>query len=154
MTLCKSVRSALQFFYIQYRRYFAIILNSAVYISSARVSMFHTLIPLLYVTFLVKKWKEPYQNTRLQFYHYCYPVYWTFKIRPSSIGFQWEKVLICKSPSSFCAKRLFQWDFFRQRVRCFAFHQCKFHFDSMYGGLDMPFDSNNMKIDKEGSLDV
>ena len=36
----------------------------------------------------------------------------------------------------------------------FASHQCKFHFDSMYGGLDAPYGSNNMKIDKEGSLDV
>ena len=24
-----------------------------------------------------------------------YPVYWTVKITPSSIGFEWEKVLIC-----------------------------------------------------------
>ena len=44
--------------------------------------------------------------------------------------------------------------FFHQRVKGFAFHQCKFHFDSMYGGLDTPYDSNNMNIDKEGSLDV
>ena len=31
--------------------------------------------------------------------------------------------------------------------------QCKFHFDSMYGGLDAAYGSN-MKIDKEGSLAV
>ena len=43
---------------------------------------------------------------------------------------------------------------FYQRVLGFAFHQCKFHFDSMYGGLDMPYGSNNMKFAKEGSLDV
>ena len=41
-----------------------------------------------------------------------------------------------------------------QRVRGFAYHRCKFHFDSMYGGLDSPYGSNNMKIDKEGSLDI
>ena len=44
--------------------------------------------------------------------------------------------------------------FFHQRVRGVAFHQSKFHFDSMYGGQDTPYGSNNMKIDKEGSLDV
>ena len=43
---------------------------------------------------------------------------------------------------------------FHQRVRGFVSHQCKFHFDSMYGGLKMPYGSNNMKIDKEGSLDI
>ena len=43
---------------------------------------------------------------------------------------------------------------FHQRVRGFASHQCKFHFDSMYGVLDMPYGSNNMNIDKEGSLDI
>ena len=41
--------------------------------------------------------------------------------------------------------------FFHQRVRGFASHRCKFYFDSMYGGLDMPYGSNNMKTDKEGS---
>ena len=30
----------------------------------------------------------------------------------------------------------------------------KFHFDSKYGGLDTPYGSNNMKIAKEGSLNV
>ena len=39
--------------------------------------------------------------------------------------------------------------FFLHRVKCSAFCQCKFHFDSMYGGLDTPYDSNNMKIDKD-----
>ena len=42
---------------------------------------------------------------------------------------------------------------FIRNVRGLASHQCKFHFDSMYGGLDMPYGSNDMKIDKEGSLD-
>ena len=54
MTLCKSARSAIQLFYIHYRKYFAIILNPAVYLSSARVSIFHTLVPLL----------RSYQNDR------------------------------------------------------------------------------------------
>ena len=39
--------------------------------------------------------------------------------------------------------------FFHQRVRGLASHQCTFHFDSMYGGLDTPYGSNNMKIAKE-----
>ena len=43
---------------------------------------------------------------------------------------------------------------FSSKVRGVASHQCKFHFDSMYGGLDMPYGSNNMKIGKEGSLDT
>ena len=47
VTLCKSARSAIQLFYIHCRKYFAIILNSAVYLSSARVSIFHTLVLLL-----------------------------------------------------------------------------------------------------------
>ena len=34
--------------------------------------------------------------------------------------------------------------FFHRRVRGFAFHHCKFHFDSMYGGLDTPYGSNSM----------
>ena len=42
--------------------------------------------------------------------------------------------------------------FFHQRVRGFAYHQCKFLFDSMHGGLDTPYGSNDMKIDKEGCL--
>ena len=50
--------------------------------------------------------------------------------------------------------RLYQWDFFHQRVWGLASHQCKFHFVSMYSGLGTPYGSNNMKIGKEGSLDV
>ena len=46
------------------------------------------------------------------------------------------------------------WDFFHDRVRVFAFHQYKFHFDSMYGRLDTPYGSYNMKTAKEESLDV
>ena len=43
---------------------------------------------------------------------------------------------------------------FSSKGKWFASHRCKFHFDSMYGGLDMPYGSNNMKIDKEGPLIV
>ena len=39
--------------------------------------------------------------------------------------------------------------FLYQTVRGFAFHQCKFYFDSMYGGLDTSYGSNNMKINKD-----
>ena len=49
VTLCQSARSAIALFYIHYRKYFAVILNPAVYLSSARVSMFHTLVPLIEV---------------------------------------------------------------------------------------------------------
>ena len=44
--------------------------------------------------------------------------------------------------------------FFHEWVRDFASHQYKFHFHSMYGGLDTPYGSNNMKTAKEESLDV
>ena len=36
---------------------------------------------------------------------------------------------------------------FYQRLRGFASHKCKFQFDSMYGGIDTPYCSNNMKIE-------
>ena len=49
---------------------------------------------------------------------------------------------------------IYQGDFSDQRVRGLASHQCKFHFDSMYGGLDMPYGSNNINIAKESSLDA
>ena len=45
-----TIGFAIQLFYIHYRKYFAVILNSAVYLSSARVSMFHTLVPLQLVS--------------------------------------------------------------------------------------------------------
>ena len=44
-----------------------------------------------YITFLVKKWKVPYQNTRFKLTTVDYSVYWKFKIILSSIGFEWEK---------------------------------------------------------------
>ena len=44
--------------------------------------------------------------------------------------------------------------FFFQMIRCFASHQCKFHLNSMYGGLDASYTSNNVKIDKEGFPEV
>ena len=54
VTLCKSARSAIQLFHIHYRKYFAIIRISAVYLSSARVSMIHTLVPLLIIHSWIK----------------------------------------------------------------------------------------------------
>ena len=56
-------------------------------------------------------------------------------------------------PDVFCTA-IYQWNFFHQRVWGLASHQWKFHFDSMYGGLDTPYGSNNMKIAKEWSLCV
>ena len=54
---------------------------------------------------------------------------------------------------SFCTV-IYQRDFFLQMVRCFASHQCQFHLNSMYGGLDVSCGSNNVKIDKDGSAAV
>ena len=46
------------------------------------------------VTFLVKKWKVPYQNTRLQFEHY--PLYWTKShFLPLVLNGKKKEVLIC-----------------------------------------------------------
>ena len=53
----------------------------------------------------------------------------------------------------FCSV-IYQRDFFFQMVRCFASHQCKFHLNSMYGGLDASYGSNNVKNDNEGSPGV
>ena len=53
---------------------------------------------------------------------------------------------------SFCAV-IYQ-RFFLQILRCFASHQRKFHLNSMYGGLDASYGSNNVKIDKEGFSEV
>ena len=50
--------------------------------------------------------------------------------------------------------KLIRGTFFHKWVRDFASHQYKFHFDSMYCGLDTPYGCNNMKTAKEGSLDV
>ena len=62
-------------------------------------------------------------------------------------------MLICESLTSFCTA-IYPWDFYHEWVMGFASHQYKFHFDIMYGGLDMPYGSNNMKTAMEGSLDV
>ena len=43
---------------------------------------------------------------------------------------------------------------FSSKGKRFRLNWCKFHLDSMYGGLNTPCGSNNMKIGKEGSLDV
>ena len=46
-----------------------------------------------FVTFLLKTLNVPCRNTRLQ-----YPVYWTFNITRSSIGFEWKKKCCFVSP--------------------------------------------------------
>ena len=47
LALCKSIESAIQWFQIHHRNTFATIQNPAVYLSSARVSIFSTLVPRL-----------------------------------------------------------------------------------------------------------
>ena len=44
-----------------------------------------------YVIFLVKNGKYPTQIRTFNFTTVDYPVYWTFKITLSSIGFEWKK---------------------------------------------------------------
>ena len=48
-----------------------------------------------YVIFWSKNGKYPTQIRAFYFTIVDYPVYWTFKITLSSIGFEWKKVLIC-----------------------------------------------------------
>ena len=49
-----------------------------------------------YVTFLLKTLNiYPTEIRAFNFTTVNYPVYWTFKITLSSIGFEWGKVLIC-----------------------------------------------------------
>ena len=47
LALCKSIKSAIQWFQIYHRITFATIQNPAVYLSGARVSIFSTLVPRL-----------------------------------------------------------------------------------------------------------
>ena len=70
VTLCKSARSAIQLFNIHYRKYFAIILNSAVYLSSARVSMFHTLVPPT-MDIMLSRRRQRSNHLGLKFF-YCF----------------------------------------------------------------------------------
>ena len=49
LALCKSIESAIQGFQIHHRITFATIQNLAVYLSGARVSIFSTLVPRLYI---------------------------------------------------------------------------------------------------------
>ena len=68
LALCKSIESAIQWFQIHHRITFATMQNPAVYLSGARVSIFSTLIPRLWLTFLTLnaifllhyKWSERY----------------------------------------------------------------------------------------------
>ena len=87
VVLCKSARSAIQLVSIHYRNYFAIILNSAVYLSSARVSMFHTLVPQLFLTsasYNVIKTRT--HNKKPNSFRFCFsncmPVYETLDRKP------------------------------------------------------------------------
>ena len=50
LALCKSIEPAIQWFQIHHRINFATIQNPAVYLSGARVSIFSTLVPRLFVT--------------------------------------------------------------------------------------------------------
>ena len=70
-----------------------------------------------------------------------------------SIGFEWKRS-VDMFVSGFCLYCHLSLGLIQEWVRGFASHQCKFHFDSMYGGLDAPYGSNNMKTAKKGSLDV
>ena len=103
-----------------------------------------------YVTFLFKTLNVPYWNTHLQFDH-C----WLSRVLDTqnhtfSIGFEWKCWFV----------NLWLLTVLRFILRIlsinegFASHQRKLNFYSMYGGLDTPCSSNNMKTAKEGSLDV
>ena len=105
-----------------------------------------------YVTFLVKKWNIPYQNTPFPFTTVDYLVYWRLKIT-LPLFFNGKKCWFFSLLSSF-STAIYQWDFFHQTVWGLASHQCKVHFDSFDGGLDTPYGYNNMIIAKQGPLDV
>ena len=98
-------------------------------------------------------WYTVEQNTRLQIYH-C----WLSRVldiqNPTFLHWFWMEKSVDFSVSEFFSHCDLSVRLFHQRVRGLASHQCKFHFDSMYGGLDTPYSSNNMKIAKEGSLDA
>ena len=55
LTLCKSIESAIQWFQIHHRITFATIQNPAVYLSGARVSIFSTLVPRLWILYIIIK---------------------------------------------------------------------------------------------------
>ena len=55
LALCKSIGSAIQWFQIHHRITFATILNPAVYLSGAKVSIFSTLVPRLRVILPFRK---------------------------------------------------------------------------------------------------
>ena len=51
LALCKAIESAIQWFQIHHRITFATIRNSAVYLSGARVSIFSSLVPRLWIVY-------------------------------------------------------------------------------------------------------
>ena len=60
LALCKSIESAIQWFQIHHRITFATIQNPAVYLSGARVSIFSTLVPRLFIIFSLKYSKHEF----------------------------------------------------------------------------------------------
>ena len=88
-----------------------------------------------YVNFWSNNGTYPAEIRGFKFTTVDYLAYCTFKITLSSIGCEWKKSVDVLSLSSFCTA-IYKWDLFHQMVRGLAFHQCIFHFDSMYGGLD------------------
>ena len=54
LALCKSIESAIQWFQIHHRITFATIRNPAVYLLGARVSIFSTLVPQLFI--IAQQW--------------------------------------------------------------------------------------------------
>ena len=49
---------------------------------------------------------------------------------------------------------IYPWDVFHEWVKGLASHQYQINLDSMCGGLDTPYGSNNMKTAQEWSQDV
>ena len=96
-----------------------------------------------YVTFWSKYGTCPTKLLAFNLTSVDYPVYWTLKITLSAIGFKWKtSVDVLVSEFFLC------WDL---SILLFSSKDkglCKFHFDSMYGGQDTPYGSNNMKVDK------
>ena len=55
LVLCKSIESAIQWFQIHHRITFATMQNPAVYLSGARVSIFSTLVPRLFIINIISQ---------------------------------------------------------------------------------------------------
>ena len=66
VALCKSIESAIQWSQIHQRITFAIIQNPAVYLSVARVSIFSTLVPRLFIMFLINTYNKNIDRSRAE----------------------------------------------------------------------------------------